>query len=242
MRPPLRHWGIEAEVSPMAGGNRNTVWRTHGLAQNLVFKTTRRDELAVLWLIPVLLTARKRAGMQVPMMKPGLSGRWVCEGWTCETLLEGDHVAPEELTELSAQMALFQSVLCDMPQRPGFLSSPALLTGWFGGDVDLCLLPTDLRQLCRDAWRSVSSRVCTVVHGDISPSNVLRQPSGALALVDWDECRFDLSLYDEVPLGQGDAAARRAHLAWEVACSWKREPAYARKMADRLRFDAARRA
>jgi len=44
----------------------------------------------------------------------------------------------------------------------------------------------------------------------------------------------DLILFDLVPLGEGDEDERKAHLAWEVACSWLVEPDHAKEVATQL--------
>ncbi|GAA6181698.1 hypothetical protein NBRC116594_31360 [Shimia sp. NS0008-38b] len=232
--PPIDQWGVCAELSALEGGHRNEVWRTHGLDQNVVFKSTRRDEASVAWLVPVLDNAGK-CGLHVPSLKTSRSGRWVCDGWTCETFIEGAHITRDELSELSASLSRFHASMQGISQRPGFLSSSALMTAHCGGDVDLTRMPSDLVALCRASWGEVIGDVGTVVHGDLSPSNVLRRPDGGLSVVDWDECRCDFVLFDRVPFGQVTEAERRAHLAWELACSWKREPAYARDLAEMLR-------
>ena len=74
----------------------------------------------------------------------------------------------------------------------------------------------------------------TLVHGDLNFANLLRCPDGRVTLIDWDECRRDLSLFDLAVLPGARAVEARALLAWEAACSWHREPDYARTMAGRL--------
>lgn len=96
-------------------------------------------------------------------------------------------------------------------------------------------MPADVVALCRGAWRALPDTPTCVVHGDLAPGNVLRLSDGRFVLLDWDECRVDLPLFDSAPHAPKSKAETRAHLAWEVACSWAREPAYARYMAAQLR-------
>jgi hypothetical protein len=53
-------------------------------------------------------------------------------------------------------------------------------------------------------------------------------------LLDWDECRRDLVLFDLGHLSKVGTVERRALLAWEVACSWMIEPDHARRVAQRI--------
>jgi aminoglycoside phosphotransferase (APT) family kinase protein len=78
-----------------------------------------------------------------------------------------------------------------------------------------------------------------VVHGDLSLSNLLVTPEGRVALLDWDETKVDVSLFDEAALpdyeeGPGRIRGQRALLAWEVAVSWHVEPEYAGRLAAEL--------
>ncbi|MFY0659154.1 MAG: aminoglycoside phosphotransferase family protein [Shimia sp.] len=232
--PPIKLWGLSCSLETLAGGHRNQVWRTRGLPQDVVFKSTTRSEPALDWLTPVQEVAR-RCGFVVPHMMRSTNG-WLSEaGWTCETLVEGGIVPRDGLAEVAALLASFHARTQGWEQRPGFLSSIALLSQDRGGDVDFAQMPRDVVALCRAAWRAVADRVTCVVHGDLAPGNVLRLADGRFALLDWDECRVDLPLFDIAPHAPKSEAETRAHLAWEVACSWRHEPDYARDMAERLR-------
>lgn len=238
MQPPMDRWGVTAELVPLTGGHRNLAFRSHGLDRDLVFKTTRRSPAAIDWLGAVHQIARA-CGFVVPTPLPSRAGRRVEDGWTCEPLIEGRALAADELPGLLPQIRRFQALARDLPQRPGFLSARDLLATPAGGDVDLAHLPDDLVRHCRAAWQAVAGQAETIVHGDLTPANLLRCPDGAVALLDWDECRRDLALFDLGLLGPASAAERRAQLAWEVACSWQIEPDHARRLALQLQ-DGAR--
>ena len=95
-------------------------------------------------------------------------------------------------------------------------------------------MPGELVRKCRDAWRAVASRDESIVHGDLNAGNVLVTPERCFALLDWDECRRDLVLFDRGLIDKDDDAARQARKAWEVACSWIVEPEYARALSVHL--------
>lgn len=234
MRPPIELWQIAADLEPLAGGNRSTVVRTRGLTQNLVFKSTHRTAEQLHWLLEVHDIARS-CGFVVPELIAPVSGALVHNGWTCERLIEGRAFRADEMSELTPLIACFQDATAAVPQRPGFLSSCELLEQTSGGDVDLAAMPSDLVALCRAAWSAVADRRQAVVHGDLNPTNMIRCLDGRIALLDWDESRRDLVLFDQCQSSEDNDVVVRARLAWEVACCWQMEPDYARHIARRLR-------
>ncbi|MEZ5796454.1 MAG: phosphotransferase [Paracoccaceae bacterium] len=233
MTPPTGRWGIAAELRPLAGGHRNRAFRTIGLPQDLVFKSTRRPAAAVEWLLPVQALARA-CGLAVPHLRPSLAGNLVEQGWTCEDFLAGNPFSGKEMPAILPMIRQFHAAASDLPQRPGFLSSQDLIHQTCGGDVDLAFMPARLVQACRAAWSALPAGPQTVIHGDLNPSNLLHCPDGGIALLDWDECRRDLAQFDLGQLAPPSAVEHRALLAWEVACSWAVEPAHARALARRL--------
>nr|WP_284739617.1 aminoglycoside phosphotransferase family protein [Rhizobium sp. CG5] len=233
VRPPVDRWGVTAELLPLVGGHRNLAFKTLGLPRELVFKTTRRTTAAILWLVQVQQIARQH-GFVVPELIESRWGQLVEDGWTCETHVEGTSFAPEEMPAILPLISDFHAATADLPQRPGFLSSVALLDEVSGGDVDLDTMPVQLVSRCREAWRGVQDRKDAIIHGDLNPGNLIRCSDGRTALIDWDECRRDLVLFDLGTLREGDEAERKARLAWEVACSWLVEPDHAKEIAAQL--------
>lgn len=231
--PPFALGGLDCALQPLPGGHRNLAFRTLGLAQDLVFKSTRRSPQAIAWLGRVHRLARQ-AGFAVPALRPSRRGALVEAGWTCEPFVQGRPFAAADLPGLLPQITAFHRLAADLPQRPGFASSQALLRQGSGGDVDLVAMPRDLAEICRQAWRAIGSPPETVVHGDLTAGNLLHGPGGRPALLDWDECRRDLPLFDLAQLAPQGPAEQRACLAWEVACSWQIEPDHARRLATRL--------
>ena len=139
----------------------------------------------------------------------------------------------------------------DWPQRPDSASAfgrsraaGAADQTRVAGDVDFDKLPPAARAACLDAWQPLSSEPAgeptSVVHGDPHSGNILID-GDTVALLDWDEARFDTSILDIAALPpahiEAPAWARRAVDAWEVVCSWRREPAYARERLAALQGD-----
>ena len=229
-RPQMHLWQISASLQPLFGGHRNKAFRTVGLAQNLVFKTTRRTEAAMRWLEAVQNEATG-AGFRVPLPIPSRNGSLIEAGWTCEPFLAGRAFTPDEMPLIAPFIDPFHTRLSDYPQRPGFLSATALAQHGKGGDVDLAAMPPRLAEICRHVWAGLAPT--TVVHGDLNPSNLIRCETGEIGLIDWDECRVDAPIFDigqvSQPLSKQEALALRS---WEAACSWQLEPAYARGLLE----------
>lgn len=183
------------------------------------------------WLLKVQDLARS-CGFFVPQMARGTDGDLVQDGWTCETYFDGVPTAPERVAGLLPRLAAFHRRTAEFPQRPGLAASTTLITEARGGDVDLSVLPAGLAARCRAAWAAVADRPARVIHGDVSKGNLLVDAVGQIGLIDWDECRRDFTFYDTNPIQPGDAAERRAHVAWEIANGWTIEPAYARRLAE----------
>ena len=234
-QPPIGQWGVAAALVALSGGHRNTAFRTHVLARDLVFKSTRRSEAAIAWLVPVFELAAQ-SGFIVPWPMKSKRGRYVEDGWTCEMFIHGAMFRAEDMQGIGAQIAAFHAATRQIAQRPGFASAGALLQSDVGGDVDLRVMPREIAARCREAWSRIHRLPVCVVHGDLQPGNLLRVEGGQAALLDWDECRVDAGLFDDAAVGLAvaDQAAERAVMAWEVACCWTLEPAYARELAARF--------
>ena len=228
----LNRWGDFDLVGPLAGGHRNCAYQVRGATRNFVLKSTRRDEAAIDWLLDVHQIAQEQ-GIIVPAFQRGKNGCLVQEGWTLETLIEGEHPATLPIDWLQAVMPKFHDATLNFSQRPGFASSLDLLRIETGADVDLGKMPIDLVRALRKAWREASGSPQAVVHADINVSNLVEISNGGFALLDWDETRVDFSFYDEVQFvgTQSNDAVERAAKAYEIACSWHVEPEYARSLA-----------
>lgn len=231
--PPIDRWGIDSGLHPLVGGHRNRAFRTLAKGQDFVFKSTRRSPEAIAWLLTVHDLARQ-SGFIVPQLIESANGNLVEGGWTCETFIHGTPVSADDLAVIEPAISMFHELSAGVPQRPGFLSSLALLEADAGGDVELGAMPSALVATCRKAWCALSDGKLSIVHGDLNPGNLLLCPDGRIALLDWDECRQDLIVFDLGQLSTMDASIKHALLAWEVACSWVIEPDHAMQVARRL--------
>lgn len=230
-RPPTERWMLSAELVPLLGGHRNTVLRTIGLAENFVFKSTKRSPKSVEWLSEVHHLARQ-VGFVVPHQKRSLNGNLIEDGWTCEELIEGETALPSDLLQIEPILSEFHKETADLPQRPSFQSSKALRYLSAGGDIDLREMPRSLAHNFREAWDAVADRSEGIIHGDLNPGNVLKTNDGRFALIDWDESRRDLLLFDTGQIRADDKASHRARIAWEIATCWLVEPERARSLAE----------
>jgi hypothetical protein len=102
------------------------------------------------WLLNVHDLAR-RAGLVVPQLCTSRNGRLVENAWTCETFISGTPLQPGDLSSIAPHSSAFHALTAHLPQRPGFLSSQALLDADTGGDVDLGAMPPELAAACREA-------------------------------------------------------------------------------------------
>ncbi len=236
--PPIYLWQVTAPLQPLHGGHRNMAFRTVGLAQNLVFKTTRRSESAMRWLEAVHNHAAQ-AGFRVPRLAHSHKGNLIEAGWTCEPFLDGRAFKPDEIPLIAPLINNFHTRLTGHPQRPGFLSAAALAKHGKGGDVNLAALPPRLAAICQHLWADLPPT--TVVHGDLNPANLILCDTGEMGLIDWDECRVDAPIFDtghlRAPLTTREALVLKS---WEAACSWQLEPAYARGLLAEIYHLAAR--
>ncbi len=234
-------WGEIRVVRELPGGNRNPVLLVERAGERFVAKGTRRSAEAVAWLERVHAQARD-VGLVVPEAMRSRAGNLVEDGVTLERFLEGRPADARSLTRLRAVLRSFHEATRQLPQRPGFASSAAMVQRRSAGDIDLDRMPPDLVEVCRAAWSRLADVPHSVVHGDLQRDNVLVTPEGDVALVDWDEARVDASILDDVALSvalggrprPGWEAAEAALRAWDVASCWELEPAFARRLAAEL--------
>ena len=231
----LKHWSDSVVIRPLEGGYRNTVLLIEQAGVLRVAKSTRRSEAAVRWAARAMQAASS-AGFVVPHFIPSRAGNLVENGVTVEAYLRGDSVEQADLEDMLPLLKAFHEATRSFPQRPGFASAVDLLVETRGGDVDLSQMPNELVETCREAWQVLQGEPQSVVHGDLNPSNVLRMSDGRFALLDWDEARFDASLFDTLALSEtiSQKFERELFLAWEVAICWQIEPEYAREQAEKL--------
>lgn len=224
--PPIAAWGLSGTPKRLPGGHRNLVLRVG----DRVLKSTRRSEAALAWLLPVFDLLAK-CGPMAPVPLRSVFGTFVVDGWTCEPWHDGQQGKAQDV---AAIWPAFAAAAKGLPQRPGFCASVDLQTVTQGGDIDLGDMPGTLTHAIRAAWAALDATPQTVVHADLSPSNILRATDGQLIVLDWDEARIDHPGFDRAALGQGNDIEHRAAVAWEIACCWYLEPARARALAARF--------
>ena len=215
----------------MTGGARNAVLRGTDAGDQYVFKSSQRTENQIAWLEHVQIAARA-VGLHVSVPQPAQDGTCLQSGWTMERFVHGRTATATEMRRLAPLVAALHKATSAVPQRPGFASAPDLMHQDRGGDIDLSRMPPDVVSLCRAAWGLVPDEPVGIIHADLTPSNVIITPEGTPVLLDWDEARADLQLFDRVALGEvRDPISRAASLAFEIVMCWCIEHTRARDLA-----------
>ena len=242
----LKAWGAFRVIRRIETGYRNHVFEVVRNGQRFAAKTTERTEAQLAWVAGAMSLAES-VGLVTPRFLRLPHGAISADCVTVETWIDGVSAETHDLPKVATLLQQFHQNSRHHPQRPGFASSQALLAQTAGGDVDLASMPANLVEACRAAWQGLHNETRTIVHGDPNASNILRTPDGRYALIDWDEARVDASIFDLVGLLESDGAisaerwqhAKHALNAWEVAVSWQREPAYARRLAQQFIHSAS---
>lgn len=148
---------------------------------------------------------------------PTPSGAFAAGGFTLEPYLQSLPTDAQDFATLAPRLARWHAATRHLPPRPGVPAS-AHAQG----------LPRSLARRCRPL---LPQCLQTAIHGDLHPGNLLRQPSGQIALIDWEESRRDATAIDRVAL---DAGPRPPALALNAIACWHAEPERARSLARRL--------
>ncbi|QPH53542.1 phosphotransferase [Pontivivens ytuae] len=215
MRPPerflFRH-GIERVVRPLTGGARNHVWLVERGGVRFVAKSTRRSA-AALWWLHRLEPALREAGLRTAL--PIVArGRIVLEGWTLEHFISGRPAGVQDIAALRPALLHLHRLTRNIPQRPGFCAARELPRVFRSGDA---VLPSRSGPLVK-TLRALPQGPHGAVHAELNPSNIILTDTGP-CLIDWDEARRDLALFDQAPSQHASARA-----AFEVASCWQVEP------------------
>lgn len=241
--PELSAWpGLELQ-GLLSEGPRQRLWRARQSGRPLVIHQSQRDGAALDWELHLRVRIGTE-GVLSPTIQP-TARRHLREGRVyVEEFVEG--AAPRtrrDATEALSTVDRLHQLTVGHHQRPGFLSTRALLEADCGGDVDLTDVPQEIRSVLRRGWSLLPARPQCVIHGDLRRENILIR-DGRCVLLDWDESRVDSPFLDLVDLRGWDPPAGRAvlraelelaALAWETASSWRLEPPYARRCLRRLR-------
>ncbi len=205
MKPDLSGWGATL-LRPLPGGARSRLWLCERAGSWFVARAVHEGETGLRWQDRVQAMAG-RCGMTVARMVPAASGAFARGGVVLEPFLVGTPAHGADLAALAPGIARLHRATRDWPQRPGYRAA---------------MLPHGLA-----ARLPVPLGRVAVVHGDLHPGNLLRLPTGRLALIDWEEARVDAARLDRMALAQ------RPSLAAEVVACWHAEPARARRLARR---------
>lgn len=136
---------------------------------------------------------------------------------------------------VSDQLQRLHDATRDYPQRPDCCPVTGLAHQRRSVDADIDQMPPSARERILDVLADLEGFPTSVVHGDPGPSNIRITPEGEIALLDWDESRYDVSCLDlgSLRVQVLDEATHRRVVrvlhAWEAANGWIAEPDYARR-------------
>jgi Ser/Thr protein kinase RdoA (MazF antagonist) len=240
----LNAWDRDATVDGLLGrGARNEVWAVSVRGAPCVARRSARSSAALGWELD-LLEKLRREGVGVPATITALDGRRHVDGLVVTERIEGHPPATTADWVLAlAELRRVHEVTRQCPQRPTFAASRELLSCVAGGDIDLDIMPPEVVEECRTAWRLIADEPASAVHGDPGAGNILINDGRAM-LIDWDESRVDASVLDlaALPFDNLDdvvhgrmGRARSAADAWETAVGWVAEPEYALRRLSTLR-------
>jgi len=233
--PNPADWGLpDCALEPLPAGHLSAGFRTRGLGNERVFKTTTRSQVQLAWLADCA-SVLKASSIAVALPMAGLDGRFVQNGWISEPFVPGRSLENAEWTRVRTTLRRMQKTAFGKDQRPGFLNARGFLKADASGDIDFSKMPEAVVRKCRTAFAAIPSAPLTLVHGSLTPSNLAVTPWGQFVLYDWDDARVDHPLFDLVAIGALDnPIPKRAALAYEVATCWQSEPERARVLAERL--------
>lgn len=229
----VRAWGGLDLIEPVAGGNRNQVWRgrLNGLA--VAVRRSRRPPDSLAWELD-LLDHLGQNGFRVPMTVSCDDGRRSAGPVVVQTWIDGRQPSSEaDWDRVANELRRLHGATGVHGQRPGCVTVRELRARRRSVDADLDAIPPMIADRILEVFDQMGDIPIAVVHGDPGPENVRIDSEGSVGLLDWDESRVDLTWHDLSNLGVqvlDDADHQRAQFlsnAWEAANGWATEPDYA---------------
>ncbi|CAN5793214.1 hypothetical protein BH18ACT7_BH18ACT7_10590 [soil metagenome] len=230
----VRPWPGVHVLDRLAGGARWTVFGARRGDHDLVVRRSSRSPAALDWELDLVAHLAEH-DLRVPLTVPSADGRRHVDGVVVQEFLPGrPPVSDDDWRAVVDLLYRMHELTRGWPQRPGFASSRGLQHRDTGGDVDLSAMPPAAKAAVRKAWRRADTGEECAIHGDVGGGNVLVH-RGVAGLIDWDESRVDLPLFDYAhrPFDVADDVVR-AGVAWEAATCWLAEPEYAARRLDEL--------
>jgi hypothetical protein len=235
----LAAWSGLELLEPLARGARNQVFLAARGGRRLVVRRSGRPAASLAWSSTCWSTCARAASRFPRWCRP----RRPPAGRRPAGAAVPAEPAPRDRGDWRRVVEVLRAVhrlTAGWPQRPGFASARELLAHDRGGDVRLDAMPADAVAAVHAAWWPILDGPECAVHADVGGGNVLVD-GRAVALLDWDEARVDVSWFDfahlpeevEVPSPTDRATLVTAGVAWEAATCWVVEPAYAaRRLAE----------
>ena len=227
-------------IEPLAGGNRNPVWRGRLRGAPVVVRRSRRPPESLAWELD-LLDRLVASGFIVPKAIPTDDGERSSAGVVVQTWIEGRRPSSDDdWHQVAAVLRRLHMMTGDHTQRPGCTTVRQLEAVRRSVDADLDTVPTPVAARLSEVFDEFTDVPTAVIHGDPGPDNIRIGPDGSVRLLDWDESRVDLTWLDLANLGtpvldaRDHRRAQRLADAWEAVNGWTVEPEYARRRLRQL--------
>jgi uncharacterized protein (TIGR02569 family) len=174
-------FGIGRDALPLPG----TEGRTYRVG-NLVLRQSAADPVS-LWKITTLAAIREH-GFRVERPVPARDGRWIVDGWSAWTYLQGRSATPADAAAVAAATQALHRALAPVPyaQHLTAMAGPADQMAW--GDVAPPHMPEQIAGavhaliLLRAPITGLHNQV---IHGDLNYHNILIAPGEAPGFIDF---------------------------------------------------------
>jgi hypothetical protein len=206
LSPVLRQFNLSAPAELLPGGS-TRVYR----AGEVVLKRIRETSLennhspALAAWIAAFTADLPQEGFRVPRPVPAVNGDWITsDGWTAWSFVEGIAAGPGDIPQCLAAIFALHRALKPIPRHPLMDDNR---TAWgfahreCWGEKPGGIQP-ELRPLLNELYalrRLVAVSACQLMHGDLSPDNLLVAPGLAPAFLDlspfWGPPEFAAAIF-----------------------------------------------